>query len=108
MAKMTTLTKTVTLALGVVFAASGPALSTEADLRTIAEQCGIQLKLSSAACECISGAAAEELGDKQQALLVAQVTKNEASFKRLKSEMSAAEMATVGKFMKSSVKKCQG
>lgn len=105
--KTTTLTKTVTLALGVLFAVHGSALSSEADLRKIAEQCGIQLKLSTAACACVSGAAGEQLSDKQQAFMVAQVTKNGGEFTRLQSEMTIGEMTAVGNFMTSIVAKCQ-
>ena len=103
----TTPTKTITLTLAVLFAAHGSAFATEADLRTIAEQCGIQLKLPKAACACVSGAAGEQLSDKQQAFTVAQVTKNQAEFARLQSEMTVGEMTAVGNFMTSIVAKCQ-
>ena len=105
--KTIALTKTGTFALAILFAAHGSAFSTEEDLRTIAEQCGVQLKLPNAACACISGAAGEQLSDKQQAFMAAQVTKNRGEVARLQSEMTVGEMTAVGNFMTSIVAKCQ-
>ena len=100
-------TEAIALTLAVLFAAHGSAFSTEADLQQIAQQCGVQLKLPKAACACISGAAGEQLSDKQQAFMVAQVTKNKGEFTRLQSEMTIGEMTAVGEFMTSIVAKCQ-
>lgn len=99
--------RTIALMLTVFFAGHVSAFSAEAHLRTITEQCGVQLKLPDATCACISGAAGKQLSDQQQAFMAAQVTKNNAEFARLQSEMTIGDMTEVGNFMTSIVGQCQ-
>ena len=88
-------------------AAQLPASATERDLNKIAEQCGIQLKLPNATCACIAGAASHKLSDQQQAFMVAQITKDQASLARMQSELMIGEMTAVGNFMTSIIGQCQ-
>ena len=101
------MTRIITLAAFTLLAAQASAFATAQHLKTIGEQCGIQLKLPAATCACISGAAGEQLSETQQAFMVAQITKDKAAMAQMQSSMTVGEMTAVGNFMTSIVGQCQ-
>jgi len=101
------MTRTIALAALILVAAQASAFATTQHLKTIGEQCAVQLKLPPTACACISSAAGEQLSDTQQAFMVAQITKDKAAMASLQSSMTVGEMTVVGNFMTSIVGQCQ-
>ena len=76
-----------------------PAYAGEAELATIKAECPSQLGFSEAKCACIAERAGEDLNDTQQQFMVANITKDEATFTALQSSMSVEEMTATGQFM---------
>ncbi len=76
---------------------SSPAFADAGD--TLETECKAKLGLSDAACKCIGDKAGADLNDKQQALVVAIVTENDAEQTKLQGDMTQAEMAAAGEFM---------
>jgi hypothetical protein len=85
-----------------------PALAADAHLDIIHEQCGIQLNLSSGACDCLRSSAAGELNENQQAFMAARVTMNQPEIDRTQPLLSQKEAIQVGTFMTSIVDRCGG
>lgn len=73
---------------------------------TLEKECKAQLGLSDSACKCIGEKAAADLNAKQQALVVAIVTENDAEQAKLQADMTQAEMAAAGEFMTSAPGSC--
>ena len=63
------------------------------------EECGKQLNLGDNGCACIGARADEVLNDKQQGLVVAMVTKDQAASASLREQMTVEEITGVANFM---------
>ena len=50
---------------------ASPAMAAQADLDMLQQECGPQLNLSAAGCQCIADTAAAQLNDVQQAFVAA-------------------------------------
>jgi len=94
------------LAGSLILAASTvPVFADAAALETVRTECGTQLNLPAAACDCIATRAGE-LSDEQQAFLAATVTKDEAATSSLRGQMTIEELTQVGMFMTSAPQNC--
>ncbi len=69
-------------------------------------ECQVQLNLSDSACTCIGEMAEADLNPKQQELVVAMVTKDEAASARLRGEMTVNEMTGAAEFMMNAPQTC--
>ena len=86
--------------------ALSPAMAGEAHLDIIHQQCGVQLGLAPAACDCLRNAAAAELNENQQAFMAARVTNDKAEISRIQPLLSQEEAVGVGTFMTGIVARC--
>ncbi len=73
---------------------------------TLEKECKAKLGLSDSACKCIGTKAEADLNEKQQALVVAIVTENDAEQAKLQADMTQDEMVTAGEFMTSAPGAC--
>jgi hypothetical protein len=74
--------------------------SARADYADVLEaECHAQMQLGSDGCACIAQRARDMLNDRQQAMVVAAVTKDDATRDKLQSEMSPEELTTAATFM---------
>lgn len=95
------------VAASLIFAASAvPAHADQQAIDTLHHECGVQLKLPPAACDCIA-ARAGELNDNQQAFVAASVTKDEATAATLRGQMTIDELTQAGMFMATSPQACR-
>ena len=69
-------------------------------------ECHAQLNLPDSACTCIGDTAESDLNPKQQELVIAMVTKDEAASARLRGEMSVDEMTGAAEFMMTAPQDC--
>ena len=100
---------TIALGLGVAMAASlfvtqGAAGTSE----TLQAECSAQINLPDSACRCIGEKAEAELNDKQQRMVVAQVTKDKTLAAQLRTQMTVAEMTEAAQFMMDAPGACAG
>jgi len=70
------------------------------------QECHKQLKMGDAACACIGERAEDQLNEQQQALVVALVTKDQATSGAARNTMSVEEMTEAGKFMQEAPTAC--
>ena len=82
-----------------------PAVADNADV--LVEECGKQLNLGPKGCACI-GERSASLNDKQQQLVVAMVTKDQAASAKLRGSMTVDEMTGAAQFMMSAPQLCAG
>lgn len=86
-----------------------PAFTAAADNADILEaECQTQLNLGDAGCACIGDQAEDMLNDKQQELVVAMVTKNQAAADAVRGEMTMDEITGAANFMMSAPQLCAG
>jgi hypothetical protein len=88
---------------GWLFAAglSMPALAGPEHLRTLHDQCGIQLNGSAAFCACLQQTAGDTLNENQQTFAAAAVVQNQAEMQRVQVLLSPDEAMGVMDFMTS-------
>ncbi len=96
------------LAAALLAATLTPALAGPNDLKIIGEQCGAQLHLSPAVCNCMVQKASTDLNGNQQAFMAAQVTHNTQEIGRVQGLLTTQEAAATGQFMSSVVGACGG
>lgn len=73
---------------------------------TLEAECKTQLGLSDSACTCIGAKAEAELNDKQQAMVVAAVTKDKPAQAEAMAQMTQAEAAGAANFMTTAPDTC--
>lgn len=73
---------------------------------TLEAECKTQLGLSDSACTCIGTKAEAELNDKQQAMVVASVTKDKAGQAEAMAQMTQAEAVGAATFMTTAPDAC--
>ena len=66
---------------------------------TLEAECHKQLNLGNSACACIGERAEATLNEKQQGLVVAMVTKDQAASTALQQQMTVGEMTGAANFM---------
>lgn len=91
---------------GVMLATAGAAFAGTAE--TMNSECLSQLNMPASACACIGERAEAELSPKQQALVIAMVTKDQATSARLRGEMTVVEMTEAAGWMMNTPKRCAG
>ena len=87
---------------------AGAASAGEGELVVIEQECQAQLRVSSAVCACIKDRARQELSDRQQEFMVAQLRSDQATANSLEGGMTTQEMTEVGNFMTTVVGQCGG
>ena len=70
------------------------------------EECGKQLNLGDNGCACIGARAEEVLNGKQQGLVVAMVTKDQAASAALREQMTVDEITGAANFMMEAPQVC--
>jgi hypothetical protein len=84
-----------------------PAVVAAADAAdTLRSECRKQLNLGDRGCDCIGDRAEETLNHKQQAMVVAMVTKDQAASATLRGEMTVEELTGAASFMMNAPKTC--
>jgi hypothetical protein len=73
------------------------AAASEAEI--LEKECHKQLNLGASGCACIGERASEVLNEKQQRMVVAMVTKDQAASAELRAQMSVEEMTGAANFM---------
>ena len=97
----------IALASGLLLGLSGLTSPAGADSADILEaECHKQLKLGDSGCACVSKRAKDKLNDKQQALVVAMVTRDHGKSAVLQGEMTAAETQGATQFMRETPQVC--
>lgn len=103
---MTLLIRTLAAALIVGQTMATAALADRA--ATLTAECHKQLNLGQRGCDCIGKRAKEVLNDKQQAMVVAMVTKDQQASAELRATMTQEEMSAAAGFMMNAPRLCAG
>jgi len=82
--------------------------ATAGEAEILEQECHKQLNLGASGCACIGERAEEILDKKQQQMVVAMVTKDQAASAELRSQMSPEEMAGAAEFMMNAPRICAG
>ena len=77
-------------------------------LETLESECHVQLNLGDSGCQCIADRAADVLNEKQQALVAAMVTEDQAEAAALQGQMTADEQSGAAEFMMTAPQVCAG
>ncbi|MFN0264993.1 hypothetical protein ACKTEK_14070 [Tepidamorphus sp. 3E244] len=89
-------------------AVSGYAMADQASLDAIMEECTAKSRLGAEGCACLVKAAAEELNDNQQALMLAGLRRDDAAMAELRPKISEAEGKATVAFMSNTPGRCKG
>lgn len=89
----------------VLFSPQAP-LADAADIETLRVECGTQLNLGTAGCNCIADTAADQLNDNQQALVAAMVTQNQPRADEVRGQMTLQEITQSAEFMVTAPQLC--
>lgn len=83
-----------------------PAVQASEETETLKTECHKQLNLGESGCNCIAERADQVLNPKQQALVVAMVTKDQAKSGQLRGDMTVDEMSGAAEFMMTAPQLC--
>lgn len=98
---------TLAIAGAALLAQAGVAVATD-HAAVLTAECHKQLNLGPTGCACIGERAGEVLNEKQQALVVAMVTKDQAASTQARGDMTMEEITGAAKFMMDAPKHCAG
>jgi hypothetical protein len=98
----------VAIALAVVstLAVPMPSQADEGDLQVLHDSCLTSLNVPPGVCECIAETAASDLNDKQQAMVAAMVSGDQAQSAVLRGELTIEEITAAAGFMTNAPAAC--